>query len=232
MREKALIIDDDFDLVELLKTHVEYIGFDVDVSYDGETGLEKALGGEYSFILLDYVLPGLEGVEVCKRIRAENSDMAIIMVTSKTDYLNKVLLLELGADDYITKPFNIMELKARIKAVLRRTAGQKRHLEQEREALSFKGLCIDFEKRKVMLHERVVEFTTREFDLLAILSSHPGKPFTREQLNEELYGYQVQGYERSINTHINRIRAKIEPKPEQPIFIHTVRGESGEVGSV
>lgn len=225
MREKALIIEDDHDLVELLKTHIEYLGYDVEFSYNGEDGLEKALNGDYTFVLLDYMLPGLEGVEVCRRLRAENSRVAIIMLTSKTDDLNKVLLLELGADDYITKPFNLMELKARIKAVVRRTAAPGGAFEEEQsKPLSFKGLQIDFEKRKVTLHGQTIELTTREFDLLALLAAHPGKPFTREQLNEGLYGYPVQGYERSINTHINRIRAKIEANPEEPMYVHTLRG--------
>lgn len=222
MKRKGLIIEDDRELAELVVLELGDIGFQVEMAHDGALGLEMALQNDYAFVVLDIMLPGLDGVEVCKAIREKNKSLPIVMLTAKTDDLSKILLLELGADDYMTKPFNPLELKARLKAVLRR-AGNTESADNS-ETLSFKGLEINFLKRRVMLNGQVLEFTPREYDLLFLLASEPGRPFSRAELNERVYGMQVSGYEKSVTSHINRIRQKIEPNIEQPTFIRTVRG--------
>ena len=224
MNKVALIIEDDRDLAELVRTHVEHMGYQLDHVIDGKEGLERALSREYAFVILDYMLPSLGGVEICKGIRDQKKDLPIIMLTTKSDELSKVLLLELGADDYVTKPFSVLELTARIKAVLRRSDRSIESSAGEARNLEYNGLEINFEKRTVSLDGAPIQFTTREFDLLAILASSPGRPFTRDELNQELYGHYVSGYEQSINVHINRIRAKLKRGEERSDFIFTIRG--------
>jgi len=225
MSGKALIIEDNDEVAEVVKVPVEELGYQLERAADGDTGLQMALESDYAFVLLDMKLPGLDGMEVCKRIRAESNEIPIIMLTTVGDSVTKVVMLELGADDYITKPFEILELKARIKAVLRRTSRSTTNAKGDNSAiLKFDELEIDLEKRKVSVNGEAAELTAREFDILEILASRPGYPFTREDLIEATYGEAVLGYDQSINSHINRIRRKIEPNQEKPKFVLTVRG--------
>ena len=226
--KKVLLIEDDEHLAELLTLDVEELGFSLDVATNGTDGLEKALSGQYELLLLDLHLPDMEGVEVCKRIRSENTVLPIIVITARADDLSKVLLIELGADDYLTKPYNALELKARIKAVLRRSArgevGAAGGGEESASSFSYKGLHIDFEKRRVTINDEPIELTARQFDILKVLASKPGRPFSRSELTNAVYGYDVVGYDVSVSSHINRLRSKIEPNPEEPIYVITVRG--------
>ena len=222
MKEKALIVDDDRDLVQSLKKLVLDLGYEPETAYNGAEGLEKGLANDYSLVLLDLDLPELEGTEVCRKLRESKKDVPIIMLTANGDETHTVLLLELGADDYVTKPFRNMELKARIKAVLRRSSRFSEY--QGTEALRCKDLLIDFDKRRVFRNEEPIELTAREFDILSILARRAGKPLSRDEINEQFYGADVAFYDKSITVHIARLRAKIEPDPDKPVFILTARG--------
>lgn len=222
MKKKGLVIEDDEHLVELLTYNVKDLGYELDSAHEGELGLAKAQLNDYAFILLDLNLPDIEGVEVCKRIRSEDRDVPIVVITARADDVSKVLLIEIGADDYLTKPFNHLELKARIKAILRRT--ERAPQEQIEDVFTFRELTIDFEKRRVSIGEKAVELTVREYEILRTLASCPGRPFSRSELSAAAYGYDVSGYGKSISSHINRLRAKIEPDPENPQYLLTVRG--------
>lgn len=221
MNGKALIIEDDEAFAELLQMELNDIGYDSDRAGDGAKGLQQAVEGDYAFVLLDIALPSLGGVEVCKRLREQDTKLPIIMVTGQTDITNRILLLELGADDYITKPFNPMELKARLKAVLRRSG---RSASVEGDVLEHKKLRIEFEKRRVYRNGELLDLTAREYDLLAVLARRPGRPFSREEMNSQVFGYDVVGYEKAVSSHVNRIRQKIEPDPANPVYLLTVRG--------
>ena len=221
-RKKALLVDDDTSLKIELQPEFDALSYDLDYADNGIIGLEMALSGEYHIILLDIELPGLEGVEICKKIR-ENLDTPIIMLSQKADELSKVLLLEIGADDYITKPYAVRELKARVKALMRRIErGSVEH--SQSPELDYRGLKIDFNARKVTLNQMPVELTSTEYDILALLASAPGKPYSREDLLVHIYGFDATNYSRSITNHINRIRSKIEVDSNKPVFILTVRG--------
>jgi two-component system alkaline phosphatase synthesis response regulator PhoP len=223
---KILIIEDDPNIVDLARIHIGDLGIDLDWSEDGESGLRKALQNQYKLIILDLMLPKLDGLEVCKRIRAENKFIPILMLTAKSEELDKVLGLELGADDYLTKPFSIRELIARIKAILRRLEidQEKSSGEPEAPELKFRDLIIDLEKRKVTLAGDKIDLTAKEFDLLALFAKNPGRTYNRQQLLDIVWGYQFDGYDHTVNSHINRLRSKIEKDPSNPTFIKTVWG--------
>ncbi len=220
MAGTALLIEDDDHIVELLKEPLAELGVEIAHAADGKTGLERALSEKFSFILLDLMLPEVEGAEICKQIRQQDNGVPIIVLSAITDELNTALLLELGADDYIAKPFRKLELKARIKSVLRRVNPPTESSEQ----IEIGELKIDNTRRIVTISDKVVELTAREFDLLTLLASHPGRPFTRDQLNEHLYGYEAGVYDHSISCHVNRIRSKIEPDTQKPTYLLTKRG--------
>lgn len=222
MVEKALIVEDDPEIVDILKLHMEDLGYEVDICQDGKTGLEHGLKNNYAFVLLDLMLPRLGGMEICKRLRKEKPQLPIIMLTAKSAEPEKVLGLELGADDYITKPFSPLELKARINAILRRTQASEK--ERCLQPMRVGDLEIDFEKRRVTRAGEIVQLTAREFDLLAHMAAHPGRPFSRTELNEAVYGCEMVGYDQNVSAHINRIRSKIEPEPADPRYVLTVRG--------
>jgi DNA-binding response OmpR family regulator len=226
MTQRVLIIEDDKDIIDLIEIHLKDLGYELDKAFNGESGLEKALSGEFNLIILDLMLPKLEGLEVCKRIREKNKALPILMLTSKSEELDKILGLEVGADDYITKPFSIRELIARVKANLRSIEAIKNEINKagELNELCFDQLSIDMEKRKVLLGGKKVELTAKEFDLLSYFALHPGKNFTREQLLNTVWGYQFSGYDHTVNSHINRLRSKIEKNPAQPRYIRTVWG--------
>jgi DNA-binding response OmpR family regulator len=227
MEKRVLIIEDDKDITDLVEIHLGDLGFVLDKAYNGETGLSKALSGDYDLILLDLMLPKLEGLEVCKRIREKDKAVPIIMLTSRSEEMDKILGLELGADDYIVKPFSIRELIARVKANLRSVEAIKDEVIKDSEIVSelhIGELRIDFEKRKVVLGSNTIELTAKEFDLLSHFAQHPGRSYSRADLLSAVWGYQFSGYEHTVNSHINRLRTKIEKNPAEPTYIKTVWG--------
>ncbi len=224
MQRTILIIEDNKDLVHLLEMHLRDLHYDVEIAGDGIAGIAKAEGKRYDLIILDLMLPGLDGIELCRRIRSKEFYVPILMLTSKSSEVDRVLGLEIGADDYVTKPFSIPELLARIKAIFRRVE----KLEQNRGAVSdiirAERLVVDPGKRSVTLHGRPVDLTAKEFDLLLHFMEHPGRVYTRSQLLDMVWGYGHEGYEHTVNSHINRLRAKIEEDPAKPTLILTVWG--------
>ncbi len=225
MEKKVLIIEDDPDIGDLLELHLKDLDMNLDRAVDGESGLDKALDNEYELVILDLMLPKMNGLDVCKKIREKKKSLPILMLTAKTEEFDKVLGLELGADDYLTKPFSIRELIARIKAIIRRVNAviEDQNVEDVSE-LQFGELNINLEKRRVLLNGALIELTAKEFDLLALFAANPGKAYTRENLLNQVWGYQFTGYEHTVNSHINRLRAKIEKDPSQPRYIKTVWG--------
>ncbi len=225
MNKKVLIIEDDSDIADILEIHLKDLNLVLDRTEDGESGLQKALDNNYEMVILDLMLPKLNGLEVCKAIREQKKTLPILMLTAKSEEFDKVLGLELGADDYMTKPFSVRELVARVKSILRRVNAIKENLlDMDRQELNFGSLIINLDKRKVLLDGNKIELTAKEFDLLALFASNPGRAYTRENLLNIVWGYQFTGYEHTVNSHINRLRAKIENDPSQPVFIKTVWG--------
>ncbi len=224
---KALVVEDDEGFAKSVMLHIEHLGYVSDWASDGKRGLEMALANEYSFVLLDYKLPQLEGVDVCRGIRALKPDLPIVVLSTEADQVSKVLLLELGADDYITKPFCAAELKARLRAVLRRS----RRLQVEPEVVSYKELTIDLATHQASLGDTTLDLTAFEFSILSLLASNPGRVFSRAQILESLYGEEIQGYEKSINVHISRLRNKLESNPKKPQYIFTQRGAGYKFGT-
>ncbi len=222
--EKALIIEDDKDISELIAIHLADMELEVDKAFDGKDGLMKALNTPYRFILLDVRLPQLDGFEVCKRLRMEKNNTPVLMITSKSEEIDKVLGLEIGADDYITKPFGIRELLARVKAVLRRTEQVLGHSNTDELILRSENLYINVGMRIVELHGERVELSPKEFDLLVFLASNPGKTYSRMQLLNQVWGYEFEGFEHTVNSHINRLRSKIEKNMSEPEYILTTWG--------
>ena len=223
--ENALIIEDDRDIADLIAIHLADLNLKVDKSYDGREGLLKALNDSYSIILLDIRLPGLDGIELCKKMRLAKIQTPILMVTSKSEEIDKIIGLEMGADDYITKPFSIRELVARVKAILRRSelTRQDKPGDAIRE-INYEGLYINITLRIVEVYGKRIELSPKEFDLLILFASNPGRTYTRTQLLDQVWGYQFEGYEHTVNSHINRLRTKIELNLNQPEFILTTWG--------
>jgi len=223
--KKILLIEDNRDLSNLLASHLRELSFQVDLSFDGESGLSKANSNRYDLIILDLMLPGFDGMEVCKRLRRRSSYVPILMLTAKSSETDRVVGLEIGADDYVTKPFSIRELIARIKAIFRRIDELKNsHKENITTLVRAQNLVIDSIKRSVHINDRAVDLTTKEFDLLFHFARNPGKVYTRSQLLEIVWGYVHDGYEHTVNSHINRLRTKIEKFPANPEYILTVWG--------
>lgn len=229
LNSRVLIIDDDADLRALLKKHLNDVGCEVDEAEDGEIGATKALEQHYDLLILDINLPKKDGLEVCKIIRTHNSLIPILMLTAKKDEIDRVLGLELGADDYLTKPFSIREVLARMKAILRRVGIQRQREEESQSRpdeaiLTIGGLSIDIGRRRVSRDGLKVPLSNMEFELLLFLVERPGQPFSREQILEQVWGYSAVEYAQNISTHVNRLRKKLEPNPEVPIYVKTVRG--------
>ena len=222
--EKALIIEDDKDISELIAIHLADMDMEVDRAFDGKDGLMKALNNRYRFILLDIRLPLLDGFEVCKRLRMEKNNTPVLMITSKSEEIDKVLGLEIGADDYISKPFGIRELLARVKAVLRRAERMPGAEDGENTEFRYDDLYINVGMRVVELKGQRVELSPKEFDLLVHLASNPGKTYSRMQLLNQIWGYEFEGFEHTVNSHINRLRSKIEQNMNQPEYILTTWG--------
>jgi DNA-binding response OmpR family regulator len=225
VKKHILIIEDNGDLAHLLEVHLRDLSYEVEIAGDGVSGLARAETDRFDLIILDVMLPGLDGVEVCRRLRAKHYYIPILMLTSKSSELDRVLGLEIGADDYVTKPFSIVELMARVKALLRRVELLARAQETSEEpVISVGELGIDPKKRNVLLRGRPVDLTAKEFDLLLYFARNQGRVFTRAQLLDAIWGYSHDGYEHTVNSHINRLRAKIEDNPARPDYILTVWG--------
>ncbi len=219
--KKVLVVDDEKLIVKGIRFSLEQDGMEVDCAYDGEEALEAARKKEYDVVLLDVMLPKITGFEVCQQIR-EFSNMPIIMLTAKGDDMDKILGLEYGADDYITKPFNILEVKARIKAIIRRSA--KKSSDSQAKVIKFEDLKIDCESRRVYVNNKEVNLTAKEFDLLELLIFNPNKVYSRENLLNIVWGYDYPGDVRTVDVHIRRLREKIEDNPSEPKYIHTKWG--------
>lgn len=224
MSRKILVVEDNQDLAQLLAMHLRDTGYTVETVGEGTAALSKARGA-YDLVILDLMLPGMDGLEICRRLRAESVFVPILMLTSKSSELDRVLGLEMGADDYLTKPFSIQELLARVKAIFRRIDNVNRAAPAEAEQrLAAGDLAIDLDRRTVMRANESIELTAREFDLLVFFVQHPGRVYTRTQLLDQVWGYGHDGYEHTVNSHINRLRAKIEADAAQPRYILTVWG--------
>ena len=225
MSARILVIEDNRDLAHLVEIHLRDHSYDVDLAFDGDKGLSKAEAGKYDLIILDLMLPGMDGLEICRRLRGRGEYTPILMLTSKSSELDRVLGLEMGADDYVTKPFSIRELIARVKAILRRIHKLKSEQQEGKPAPIRSGeLAIDPEKRHVTVKGKAVDLTAKEFELLYHFARHPGRVYTRSQLLDQVWGYGHDGYEHTVNSHINRLRAKIEENPAHPEYILTVWG--------
>ena len=222
---KVLVIEDDPDIVDLLEIHLKDLSCELIKSSSGEDGLVQVKSNPLDLVILDVMLPGIDGMEVCRRIRSEQIKVPVLMLTAKSEEIDKVLGLEIGADDYLTKPFSIREFIARVKAIFRRTQMIQESLSSEGEdIIEFEDLKIDVEMRKVILKGAKVELSPKEFELLVLLASNPGKSYNRSRLLNLVWGYDFEGYEHTVNSHINRLRAKIEPDMANPKYILTTWG--------
>ncbi len=224
MNKNVLLVEDDPEIISMLKENLGYEGFEITVARDGDSGLEKARRGDFGIILMDWMLPEMEGVEVVKILHDENILTPIIMLTARHDELDKVAGLGAGADDYITKPFSIKELVARMQAVMRRSSSRVADGSGQQPKLSRGDLIIDFERRTVEVRGEEVGLTATEFNLLALLARQPGRVYSRKQLLDIVWDYSFEGYENTVNTHVNRLRAKIEVNPNKPRYVLTVWG--------
>ncbi|MCE0811796.1 response regulator transcription factor [Buttiauxella sp. A2-C1_F] len=223
--KKLLIVEDDENIAELLQLHLREEGYEIVHAADGSQGLELLKQGGWDALILDLMLPGVDGLEICRHARTMTRYTPIVMISARSSETHRVLGLELGADDYLAKPFSMLELVARVKALFRRQEAMSQNLMQDAGTLTFERLTIDPLARDVHLRNQPVELTPREFDLLWFFAKHPGKVFSRLNLLNQVWGYQHEGYEHTVNTHINRLRIKIEDNPAEPEFILTVWGK-------
>lgn len=219
---KVLVVDDEPSIVELIRFNLVREGFKVTAAYSGGGLLDRIRAERPDLVILDIMLPGEDGLTICREIRKE-SNLPIIMLTAKDSETDKVLGLELGADDYITKPFSPRELIARVRAVLRRSSGEE-SAETKKQVLKVRDLMLDGERHLVTLNGRELDLPPKEFELLRILMENPGRVLTREYLLETIWGYEYIGETRTVDVHIRRLRQKIEPDPSQPVYIETVHG--------
>ena len=223
MTYNILVVDDEKLIVKGIKFSLEQDNMAVDAAYDGEEALNLAKAKEYDLVVLDVMLPKIDGLEVCQQIR-EISNVPVIMVTAKGDDMDKIMGLEYGADDYITKPFNILELKARIKAILRRSIKKVNIKEPSDKSLAIRNLKIDADSRRAFINAREANLTVKEFDLLELLMENKDKVYSREMLLNTIWGYDYPGDVRTVDVHIRRLREKIEENPSEPKYIHTKWG--------
>ncbi|MCB1859003.1 MAG: response regulator transcription factor [Gammaproteobacteria bacterium] len=227
MARKVLIIEDDPDIARLVQLHLHDIDCECDIVADGELGLQSFREGNYDLVVLDVMLPGRDGLSVCRELRGGGGYVPILMLTAKSTELDRVLGLELGADDYLTKPFSIPELKARVRALFRRVdalALAAVESSAPTNSVVYGGLTVDPDRHRVTVDGRKVELTAREFDLLLFFARNPGRVYSRAQLLDRVWGYNHDGYEHTVNTHINRLRSKIEQDAADPRYILTVWG--------
>ena len=219
---RLLVVEDEKKLCDMIAKSLHQAGYEVDTCNDGEEALEKAKAGEYDIILLDLMLPKMDGLEVCQQIR-EFSNVPIIMLTAKGEDMDKILGLEYGADDYVTKPFNILEVKARIKAIIRR-AGSKQDKQEKAKTVEVGELKLDCEGRRVFISGKEINLTAKEFDVLELLVFNPNKVYSRENLLNIVWGYEYPGDARTVDVHIRRLREKIETNPSDPKYVYTKWG--------
>ena len=224
MAKRILVVEDDLDIGRLVDLHLTDQGYAVDTATTGSEGLQAALSKQYDLVILDVMLPGDDGLEICRQLRALPSYTPILMMTARSSELDRVLGLEVGAAAYVTKPFSIRELLARVKALFRRAHAFGEKTRYVQKAIRVRDLFIDVEKRTVMLGSTPRDLTAKEFDLLLHFALHPGRVYTRTQLLDVVWGYGHDGYEHTVNSHINRLRAKIEKDSAKPEFILTVWG--------
>ncbi len=222
MANRVLVVDDEKLIVKGLKFSLEQDGMIVESAYDGEEALNCAKNNEYDIILLDIMLPKMDGMEVCQQIR-EFSNVPIIMLTAKGDDMDKILGLEYGADDYVTKPFNILEVKARIKAILRRNS-RKAQESPKSNIITASDMKIDCDSRSIYISGKEIYLTAKEFDLLEFLACNPNKVYSREALLNTVWGYDYPGDVRTVDVHVRRLREKIENNPSEPKYVHTKWG--------
>jgi DNA-binding response OmpR family regulator len=229
--KRILIVEDQHDIADLIALHLKDLGLDVEVANDGVTGEGLALKGGFDALVLDIMLPGKNGLDLLRTLRQNGLETPVLMLTARATELDRVLGLELGADDYLTKPFSVPELQARVKALLRRSGlSQKNQVQSvpatatSQEKMMFAELSIDTVSRIVALAGKSIDLTAKEFELLLHFAKQPGRAFTRLQLLDAVWGTTFEGYEHNVNTHINRLRNKVESNPAEPKFIITVRG--------
>ncbi|XWN38381.1 MAG: response regulator transcription factor [Balneola sp.] len=219
-----LIVEDDSDLSELIKIQLTDNEYEVEQAFNGKVALNKAIENKYSLIILDIMLPEVDGFEICKSVRKDNQQVPILMLTAKAEEVDKIMGLEYGADDYLTKPFSIKELIARVKALLRRASSSEAEDSSKLDEMDFGDLVIYPNKRSVQLGDELIELTSKEFELLLLFAKNPGRAYSRQELLDVVWGYQYSGYSHTVNSHINRLRSKIEKNPSEPKYITTVWG--------
>ena len=222
--KRVLIVEDDPHIAELLRMHLHDEGYAVEHAADGHAGLRELERSHWDALVLDLMLPGVDGLEICRRARAMARYTPIIIISARSSEVHRILGLELGADDYLAKPFSVLELVARVKALLRRTDALARNARMESGSLTLGEIDIEPLAREVRVNSKLIELTPREFDLLYFFARNPGKVFSRLDLLNHVWGYHHDGYEHTVNTHINRLRIKIEANPAQPRRILTVWG--------
>ena len=228
MSRRVLVVEDDVDIGRVVTLQLAELGCECQLVDDGVSALAEARTGRHDLVILDLMLPRLGGLEICRRLRAAQVDVPILMLTAKSSELDRVLGLELGADDYLTKPFSMPELAARVKGIFRRAernaAQQAAAATPQAQRIECAGLVIDLERHEVRVGGQLVELTAKEFELLACFARCPGRVFTRAQLLDQVWGYSHSGYEHTVNSHINRLRNKIERDPANPDYVQTVWG--------
>lgn len=222
--KRVLVIEDDEDIAELTSIHLQDLGCHVKLAQAGDTGYQLAIQNNFDLIVLDIMLPGMNGQDVCRQLRAAEILCPILMLTAKSEEIDKVLGLEIGADDYLTKPFSIREFLARVKAIFRRSGLNTFQPDSQASVIKLGDLVIDQQKRKVTTGDKRVVLTPKEYDLLQLLATHPGKSYSREDLLNLIWGYEFSGYEHTVNSHINRLRSKIEPDFSKPKYVLTTWG--------
>lgn len=224
-KKKVIIIEDDHEICELLRIHLNDLNCEVSFFHDGKEGFDNVVSGSNDLIILDLMLPSMDGIDICQKIRAKDITTPIMMLTARSEEIDRVLGLEIGADDYMVKPFSVREFIARVKAIFRRTRLNTEALQEKNASeLTFEGLSIDLDKRKVLANSQKVELSPKEFELLVLMASNPGKSYNRSRLLNLIWGYDFEGYEHTVNSHINRLRAKIEPDMDNPKYILTTWG--------
>jgi DNA-binding response OmpR family regulator len=223
-KTRILLVEDEQDIADLLALHLGDLCDELRHAQDGHEGMRLACDGDWDLIVLDLRLPGPDGLEICRAVRREQAYTPVLMLTSKSSELDRVLGLELGADDYLTKPFSVLELMARVKAIFRRVAALEQDRRSTQDDIRVGSITINTSSRTVKVSDSPIELTAREFDLLLHFARHPGRVFRRSELLDFVWGLGHEGYEHTVNSHINRLRAKIEPDPADPSCIVTVWG--------
>lgn len=221
--KRVVIIEDEKDIAELIELHLEDLQSETKMFHNGKEGYEAVLNDPPDLLILDINLPGMNGLDICKRLREKKVNFPILMLTARAEEIDKILGLETGADDYLTKPFSVRELIARVKAIFRRIEIDTQSDEEE-AVINFKDLSIDKKKRKVTINGERIELTPKEFDLLYLLAANPGVTYDRKDLLNLVWSYDFEGYEHTVNSHINRLRSKVEKDPNKPEYVLTTWG--------